>query len=193
MSGVTPTQAPAEPRPSNSPSVETSKAPHPPVHSVQEVKDDIAEKNSGEEFILERYKYILQQIHTLNESHQKYLNLYQSLTVAIVGGIIAIFAGWKSLQLTTEIPVIGIRGLETLLIILSGFVIVSILSSIAAWQDYRKEEVELLDIIVRPGFRKPPKLRNFWYWQETYFVVGVIISAVTICAYVELFLIPNIR
>ena len=44
------------------------------------------EKNRGSEFKLERYKYVLQQLNSLNENHHKYLTLYQTLMTAVIGG-----------------------------------------------------------------------------------------------------------
>ena len=35
------------------------------------------------EFALERYKYILQQIHTVNENVYRFLAIYQTLAVAL--------------------------------------------------------------------------------------------------------------
>jgi ABC-type uncharacterized transport system permease subunit len=146
----------------------------------------------AEEYMLERYKYILQQIHTLNENHQKYLSLFQTLTTVIVTGIIAVFASWQQLQLEAETARTAIRGLTLLLTVLGLFVILSMVSGIIAWLDYRNEEAKLLDRVVHRGFRKRPSLRNFWYWQETYFILLVLIVTGVIYWYVETRLIPAI-
>jgi hypothetical protein len=47
------------------------------------------------EFKLERYKYILNEIHFLNENIHKYLSLFQTLATAVAGGAAAIFVGWR--------------------------------------------------------------------------------------------------
>src|SRR5258708_14054402 len=51
------------------------------------------------EFKLERYKYILQEIHSLNENIHKYLTLFQALVTAIIGGGITIFLSRKMLRI----------------------------------------------------------------------------------------------
>jgi hypothetical protein len=57
------------------------------------------EEDKSVEFELERYKYILQQLHSLNENHHKYLPLYQTLATAVMGGGIFIFVSWKVFKL----------------------------------------------------------------------------------------------
>jgi len=72
-------------------------------------------------------------------------------------------------------------------------VIISIIGGVFSWLDYRKEEVELLNDIVKPGFRKMPTLRNFWRWYETYVILFIIASVFTIAIYIESQIIPLIR
>ena len=145
------------------------------------------------EFKLERYKYILLQLHSLNENIHRYLTIFQALITAVVGGIITIFVSWQNLKISVETAKIGIKGLLGLLIILSLFVIVSILSGLFSWWDYRKEEVKLLDDAVRPGFRRKPDLKNFWRWYETYIVIFILLSTLFIYRYVENSIIPILK
>ena len=91
-------------------------------------------------------------MHTLNENMQKYLTIFQTLTTAIIeAGIIFFLIGGESLNLSANLASAGIRGLMGLLIVLSIFVILSIVSGIYSWIDFRREEVDLLDHAVRPG------------------------------------------
>ena len=147
----------------------------------------------GADFKLERYKYILQEIYSLNDNVHKYLSLFQTLVTAIIGGGVTIFISWKSLNISAEVARVGIQGLLGLLIILTLFVIFSILAGAFTWFDYRNEEVELLDQAIKPGFRKPPKAINFWRWHETYLLLFIMIVAVVIYIYVQSQIIPLIR
>jgi heme/copper-type cytochrome/quinol oxidase subunit 2 len=149
--------------------------------------------DKSSEFKLERYKYILQQLHSLNENIHKYLTIFQVLITAIVGGIVTVFVNWKNLNINVETAAVGIRGLLGLLIISSLFVIVSILAGLFSWFDYRNEEVRLLNESVRPSFRHKPKLRNFWRWYETYMILFILIATVFIYRYVENQIIPIMK
>lgn len=151
------------------------------------------DSEKGKEFKLERYKYILQELRSLNEHVYKYLTLFQSLATAIVVGGVGVFVSWQSLKISADVARIGIQGLLGLLIILALFVLISIIAGMFSWVDYRKEEVKLLDEVVTPGYRKAPKLRNFWRWSETYVLLFIIIITITIALFVENQVVPLIR
>jgi hypothetical protein len=154
---------------------------------------DMLHTKQGTDFELEHYKYILQQIHTLNDNIHKYLALFQTLATAIIGGGIWLFVSWRNLNIHADVVRASIQGLIGLLIILTLFVIISIGGGIFSWLDYRREEVELLNDVVRPGFRKMPTLRNFWRWYETYVIVFIITFVLVISIYVESQILPLIK
>jgi len=149
--------------------------------------------DGGVAFKLERYKYILQQLNLLNENAHKYLALYQALATAIVGGCIALFVSWRGMQLNAEAAKIGIRAFLWLFIILTVFIIFSIIVSVFSWFDYRKEEVWLLDKEVGIGFRKLPRKSNFWRWSETYLTSFLITVAAVTYLFIEYKVIPLIK
>lgn len=149
--------------------------------SEQNTKAHIIQHNdSVSEFRLEHYKYILQEIHSLNNNLNKYLALFQTLATVIIGGGISIFASWRSLKIGANTARAGIQGLLGLLILLTLFITVSIVANVLSWFDYRKEEVELLDQVVKPNYRRPPTLRNFWRWSETYVLLFIIVVVVAV-------------
>ncbi len=139
---------------------------------------------------LERYKYVLQEIHTLNNNIHKYLNLFQTLATALATAGVAVFVGRQQLDLTSDVARTAIQGLMGLLIVLAAFVVLAILAGVFSWLDYRAEEVELLNKLMGYGFRKPPKKRNFWRWQETYVVIFILIVVTSIILYVQNRIIP---
>lgn len=157
-----------------------------PDHSKVEQDED-----KGSDFKLERYKFILQEVHTLNDNLHKYLALFQTLTTAIFGAGVALFVSWRQLNITVEVAITAMRGLLALLIILTLFVVSSLIAGILSWFDYRWEEVELLNETVKQGFRKPPSLKNFWRWYETYLIVFILIVVVAIAIYVETQVVPQ--
>ena len=145
------------------------------------------------EFKLERYKYILGQIKSLNENIYKYLTLFQTLTTAIIGAGVSVFLSWRNLNITADVARLAIRCLLGLLIILGIFSITSIAIGVVSWFDYRKEEVNLLNQVVYLGFRKLPKLSNWWRWYETYIIALILIVIITVYIVVETNIIPLIN
>jgi hypothetical protein len=70
------------------------------------------------------------------------------------------------------------------------FFILSIGSGIYSWIDYRREEVDLPDHAVRPGFRKPPSLRSMWRWYESWALICIVALVIAVMLYVEIAIIP---
>jgi hypothetical protein len=143
------------------------------------------DKKTSNDFKLERYKYILKQIHSLNENIHKYLALFQGLLTAIIGGGIAIFVSWKKLEIDAITAKSAINALIMLFLVLSLFIFISIFSGILSWFDYRKEEVKLLNEVVGPGFRNPPTIKHFWRWYETYILLFIICISIFIYVYIN--------
>ncbi len=152
-----------------------------------------SESDPGKEFKLERYKYILQQIHTLNQNLYKYLSLFQALTTAVVGGGIAIFVSYKELKIDAVAARVGIHGLLGLLIILATFVVVAMVIGMFSWFDYRQDEVKILNEVIGTGYRKPPRFQNLWRWYETYFIAFLILMMIIISVFVETKVVPLIK
>jgi hypothetical protein len=63
------------------------------------------------DFKLERYKYMLQEIHTLNENVHKYLTLFHTLATAIITGGVIIFISWKQLNIGADVARQAVEGL----------------------------------------------------------------------------------
>ena len=148
---------------------------------------------NGSEFKLERYKYILNEIHFLNENVHKYLSLFQTLATAVVGAAAAVFVSWRKLDIDAGTAVITIRALFTLFAMLAAFVILSVLAGVFSWLDYRREEMELLTETVRPGFRTAPNPKHFWRWYETYVILFMLIIVVGAGLFVEKVIVPAIK
>jgi ABC-type phosphate/phosphonate transport system permease subunit len=150
-------------------------------------------KAPGEDLKTERYKYILSEIHSLNENVHKYVTLFQTLGTAVVGTGVAVFVAWNKLEIKPEIARTAIQGVVGLLVILALFTIVSIIAGMFSWLDYRREEVELLSAMVAPDFRKQPKLRNFWRWNETWIIAFIVIIVAGMVWFAERRIIPLIH
>jgi hypothetical protein len=142
------------------------------------------------DFSLERYKYILQQIHAINENVYKFLAIYQTLASTLATGGIALFIGYKSWNITPAITRSSLIGLLLLITVIGLFTVLLVLVGIFAWLDYRREECELTDRYVHEGFRQRPRTRNFFRWYETYILAFIIISLIFMWWYAMQYILP---
>ena len=147
---------------------------------------------SSQSYKLERYKFILQQLHALNENLHKYITLFQTLATAIIAAGAAVFVSWKKLDVTAAVAAAAIEWLLILLALLAFFVVLSIVMGMFSWYDYRREEADLLDAEVGKAFRKRPAWKNLWRWYETYAVVFVVALTIATIAAALLLVIPKI-
>jgi hypothetical protein len=124
-------------------------------------------------FEVERYKYILQQLHTVNENVYRFLAIYQTLATVLVGAALTLFVRYEDWKIRPEIASIGIVAILLLVTVIAGFTVLLIVVGVLNWLDYRREECELTETTVRPGFRRPPDPKNFWRWYETWIVAFI--------------------
>jgi hypothetical protein len=153
------------------------------------MKADDLEKD----FHLERYRYILQQLHSTNESVYKLLGIFQALETSLVAGILAIFVGYRKWEIGADQARSGLIGLALLATLVGIFTVVLILACMANWFDYRKEECELAEAVIESDFRKPPMLRNWFRWNETYIILFIVSLLAFLWIAVLTFLIPSIK
>lgn len=157
---------------------------------ITEVKEN---KSKADDFKLERYKFILQQLNLLNEATQKYITLFQTLATAVLGVGIAIYAAWQEEKIISDAARLGITAVLWLFTLLTIFVILSMITNALAWFDYRQEEVELLSKEVGKDFRKSPTWRNLWRWNETIFTIFLVIMSIGVWVFAKYWLIPSIN
>lgn len=148
------------------------------------------ETTAAHEFALERYKYILQQIHTVNENLYRFLAIYQTIATALVGAALALFVGYRQWGLADSTARDGVIGLLLLTTVVAVFTCVLIVIGGLAWIDYRNEECDLTDSAVRPGFRARPRTRNYLRWYETYVLLFILLSIVVMWLLAGLLLLP---
>jgi lysylphosphatidylglycerol synthetase-like protein (DUF2156 family) len=142
---------------------------------------------------VERYKYILQQIHTSNENIYRFLAIYQALTTALVGAALALFVGYRGWHIAASVARTGVIGLLVLTTVVATFTVILILVGILAWLDYRNEECDLVDREVELGFRARPRTGNFFRWYETYVMAFIVVSIFVMWLLASLLILPAIR
>ncbi|SBT45080.1 hypothetical protein [Micromonospora auratinigra] len=142
---------------------------------------------------LERYKYILQQLHVLNENVYRFLALYQTLATTLVGAALALFVGYRKWEIDPATARAGVLGLLWLVTIVAAFTILLIVTGVLNWLDYRREECELTDGMIFPGFRRAPRVGNLRRWYETYIVLFIACSIGFMWWYALSLILPAMR
>jgi hypothetical protein len=142
---------------------------------------------------LERYKFIQQQLHTLNENVYKFLALYQTLATTLVGAGLALFVGYQKWGIDAKTARAGVTALLWLLTLVAAFTVLLIVVGVLSWIDYRREECELTDQTVYRGFRRPPRMGNLFRWYETYIVLFIAGSVVFVWGYAAVLILPAMR
>ncbi|MET8454994.1 hypothetical protein [Streptomyces parvulus] len=145
------------------------------------------------EFALERYRYILQQIHAVNENVYRFLAIYQTLATALVGAAVALFVGYRKWEVAPSTARGGVISLLVLATVVAAFTCMLIVVGALAWLDYRNEECDITDEVVGLGFRARPRSGNLLRWYETYVLLFIIVSVILMWVLAGSFLLPAIR
>jgi hypothetical protein len=83
--------------------------------------------------------------------------------------------------------VIGLLALAT---VVAAFTVTLIVVGALAWLDYRNEECDLTDEVIRPGFRTRPRTGNVFRWYEAYVLFFVLLSVITMWLLACLLVLP---
>ncbi|MFF8372803.1 hypothetical protein ACF05W_28760 [Streptomyces lydicus] len=142
------------------------------------------------DFALERYRYILQQIHAVNENAYRFLAIYQTLATALVGAALALFVGYKRWGIAPAAARGGVTGILILATVVATFTAILITVGLLAWLDYRKEECDITDELVAQGFRERPRVGNLLRWYETYIVLFIVVSMIAMWTLAGVFVFP---
>lgn len=145
------------------------------------------------EFALERYRYIMQQIHIVNENAYRFLAIYQTLATALVSAALALFVGYRKWEVDPGTARGGVIGLLVLVTVIAAFTSTLIMVGALAWLDYRNEECDITDEIVGLNFRKRPTPGNFFRWYETYILLFISVSVIVMWVIAGFFLLPAIK
>jgi uncharacterized membrane protein len=145
------------------------------------------------EFALERYRYILQQIHAVNENAYRFLAIYQTLATTLVGAALALFVGYRKWEVAAATARGGVIGLLALTTVVAAFTITLIVVGAFSWLDYRNEECDITDEMVGPGFRKRPRPGNLLRWYETYVLLFITVSVIVMWLIAGLYVLPAMR
>ena len=145
------------------------------------------------ELQVERYKFLQQQLHTVNENVYRFLTIYQTLATTLVAGALALWVGYRKWGIDPALARHGVIGVLVLVSVVAVFTVLLIFVGILNWLDYRYEECRLTDEIVYPGFRSPPRTRNLLRWYETWVLLFIAASLAFMWIYAAVVVLPTMR
>lgn len=160
---------------------------------VDDQRQSAPELSQGRDFALERYKFILQQIHATNENTYRFLAIYQTLATTLSGAALALFVNWQDWGVTAPVARATVVGLMALTSLVACFTVLQTVVGALNWLDYRREECELTDEMVYPGFRSRPSTGNYLRWYETYIVIFIVGSVLLAWLSVVFYFLPALR
>ncbi|MER5403644.1 hypothetical protein [Streptomyces sp. NPDC002769] len=146
-----------------------------------------------EQFALERYRYILQQIQAVNENAHRFLAIYQTLATTLVGAALVLFVGYRKWGVAPDVARSGVIGLLALTTMVAAFTATLIAVGAFAWLDYRNEECDIADEMVGSGFRNRPRPGNLLRWYETYLLLFIVFSVMLMWVLCGLLVLPAIK
>lgn len=143
-------------------------------------------------FLLERYKYILDQKKNLNLNTFKIISYYQVFMAGIAIGQFHLIKDSESNGIGEKIAVLGSWGLFALATMVSLVCCLMIFSGIASWIDYRRDEADIEAGKLGSG-RKAPDLADALSWYETYILALIICVNVGYFFAMRFWIIPVIQ
>ncbi len=129
------------------------------------------------ELVVERYKFIQDKQKHLDSMLHTNIGMVVKLLIALFSLAVAGLSLYKNTpEIVAQRDLVNLFQLSSLLTsFVSGFFLLMTISNIFAWFGYRRDEVELLDQFGGTFKRDMPQKSSFYTWQETGFIVALII------------------
>ena len=126
------------------------------------------------DFLLERYKYVLLRKQHLNEATFKIAAIYQTVLLALGIGQYNVISLWKQKTLNNDLAHLFTNCIFAMLIILTMLILILILGGIFSWLKYKSDESDIEFKV--SGTRRPDvTFKSIFRWYETYLALIVII------------------
>lgn len=123
-------------------------------------------------YLLERYKYVLDQKKELNKTTFMIAAFYQAVLVAILAAQFSIVKSVADRSLSNELARIGSWGLFWCTVAVSAICIATLLGGLFAWLNYRSDEAEI-EAIAFGKSRNPVRVRDALRWYESYVMLSM--------------------
>lgn len=144
--------------------------------------------DSAGEFLLERYKYILDQKKALNETTFKIAALYQAVIVVLFAGEFAVVKDFLSRGVSAEVAKMASWAIFAMNLLLATICLTLLIGGALAWLSYRKEQIEI-ELYAMKMKRQELKKTNLLRWYETYIAISIVsvslFHLVLLCMYIS--------
>ena len=125
------------------------------------------------EFALERYRYVLEQKRELNKTTFLLVAIYQAGLALVAGANLAVRTALSKRELTDVAAEVLLKGSAWLLLAVTGFALVMLVSGVLSWLGCRREEAAIEAVYL--GVARPlPTMRSALAWYETYIAIAMI-------------------
>ena len=126
----------------------------------------------GEKFLLERYKYVLEQKRSLNSVSLQIVAIFQAGLILVTTGAFSLSASVRMHTADVRTVRLGLNALCGVLLVVSFFCLLLLFSGISAWSSYKREERDIeARYEIFSSAPLPPG--SIWRWFETYIVLGI--------------------
>lgn len=137
-------------------------------------------KELTNQLVIERYKFIQDKIKSLDNI----LHINIGMVIKLFIGVSSFFYGVLLVHLkqpeliSLQGVIISLKLSSALFFFTSIIFLLMTVSNVFSWIGYRKDEVILLQKFGGHFTRDYPKLKNFLTWQETWFLISLVLMVV---------------
>jgi uncharacterized iron-regulated membrane protein len=128
-------------------------------------------------FLLERYKYILARKQALNEATFKIAAIYQAVLLALGLAQFNVIAMLNAKSISLEIAKFASLSIQIMLVTLTVLILSLLVGGILSWLKYRKDEGNI-DLAIMGVSRMPVKLSSALRWYETYIAITILVVCI---------------
>lgn len=143
-------------------------------------------------FLLERYKYVLEQKRALNSTTFKIATIYQALMLAVCTAAYTV----EKQALAADLPIVLAEGSLKILgvaaVVIGMFACLMILSGLNAWLKYRRDESDIEGQVYGQS-RRPPSWYDAIRWYETYLLLTILVVTVAVVSIIFAFALPSLK
>lgn len=129
------------------------------------------------EFVLERYRYILEQKKFLNKTTFVVISTYQAGLALVIAANYQLWVAFADKKLSKVFVSIATGGLMLLLWAIALFSISILVSGLVSWLGYRNDEASI-EMRYLGGSRPLPGANRVFHWYETYVVLGILVVTI---------------
>lgn len=129
------------------------------------------------EFLLEKYRYVMDQKKNLNDNVFKIVALYQASTALVAFAQYTLLQGVRESEISKDTAIELSWWVYYILIAFSALCIIMVVGGVYSWRGYRRDQIEI-ETQVFGVASDPPSWRNAWRWYETYIIAAIVVIAV---------------